>query len=69
MRMTLDTLIMLAGALVALLPFLGFPDWVDTWIFFALGIAVIALGIAVRRRIHKSTDAPTPLHFDDIRSR
>ncbi len=48
--MTLDTLIMLAGALVALLPFLGFPSSWDTVIFFILGVIVIGLGIAVRRR-------------------
>ncbi len=48
--MTLDTLIMLAGVLVALLPFLGFPSSWDTVIFFILGVVVIGLGIAVRRR-------------------
>ena len=48
--MTLDTLIMLAGVLVALVPFLGFPSSWDTVIFFLLGVIVIGLGIAVRRR-------------------
>lgn len=48
--MTLDTLIMLAGAFVAALPFLGFPNSWDTWLFFAAGVFVIALGIVVRRR-------------------
>lgn len=48
--MTLDTIIMLAGALVALLPFLGFPESWDMVIFFLLGVLVIGLGIAVRRR-------------------
>lgn len=47
--MTIDALIMLAGALVAALPFLGFPsDW-DTVLFFLLGVAVFALGVVVRR--------------------
>ena len=49
--MTLDTLIMLAGSLIALLPFLGFPSSWDTAIFFILGVVVIGLGIAVRRRV------------------
>lgn len=48
--MTLDALIMLCGTLVAVLPFLGFPNTWDSWIFFALGIFVVALGIVVRRR-------------------
>lgn len=48
--MTLDTLIMLAGTLIALLPFLGFPNSWDRVLFLLLGILVIALGIVVRRR-------------------
>lgn len=48
--MTLDTLIMLAGAFIALLPFLGFPSAWDTALLFCLGVFIIALGIAVRRR-------------------
>ena len=48
--MTLDTLIMLSGAFVAVLPFLGFPNSWDTVLFFSAGILVIALGIVVRRR-------------------
>ena len=48
--MTLDALIMLAGAFVALLPFLGFPtDWV-TILSFLAGIFIVALGITLRRR-------------------
>ena len=48
--MSLDALIMLAGAIVAVMPFLGFPlNW-QQWIIFLLGIAVIGLGIAVRRK-------------------
>lgn len=48
--MTIDTLIMLAGTAVAILPFLGFPNNWDSALFFFLGILVIALGIVVRRR-------------------
>jgi hypothetical protein len=48
--MTLDALIMFSGALVALLPFLGFPTSWDTAILFILGIFIVALGIVVRRR-------------------
>jgi VIT1/CCC1 family predicted Fe2+/Mn2+ transporter len=48
--MTLDTLIMLAGAFVAVLPFLGFPNSWDTVLFFIAGIVIIGLGIVVRRK-------------------
>jgi hypothetical protein len=48
--MTLDGLIMCAGAFVALLPFLGFPQSWDTVLFFIAGVLVIAFGIVVRRR-------------------
>jgi len=40
---------MLAGALVAVLPFLGFPSSWDTVLFFILGVFVFALGVVVRR--------------------
>lgn len=49
--MTIDALIMLAGAFVAGLPFLGFPNSWDTVFFFIAGAFIIALGIVVRRRI------------------
>ena len=48
--MTLDTLIMLAGAFVAVLPFLGFPSSWDTVLFFLAGVFVVCLGIVLRRR-------------------
>ncbi len=48
--MSLDALIMLFGALVAVMPFLGFTVNMQMWIFFILGIIIIGLGIAVRRR-------------------
>lgn len=48
--MTIDALIMLMGALVATLPFLGFPIRMDNVILVVLGIIVISLGIIVRRR-------------------
>lgn len=65
--MTLDTLIMLAGVLVALLPFLGFPSSWDTVFFFLLGILVIGLGIAVRRRARVSRVPHSPSD-EDIRN-
>lgn len=49
--MTIDALIMLSGAFVAALPFLGFPNSWDTFFFLAAGIFTIALGIVVRRRL------------------
>lgn len=48
--MTVDTLLMLSGTLVAILPFLGFPQSWDKVLFLILGILVVALGIVVRRR-------------------
>ncbi|MCE9541567.1 hypothetical protein K8R03_03345 [Candidatus Kaiserbacteria bacterium] len=62
--MTVDTLIILSGALVILLPFLGFPDSWDTVIFFVLGSLIVGLGIVIRRR-KSSSILP---HSDDIRS-
>ena len=49
--MTLDALIMLVGAIVAALPFLGFPQPYLKWLFFVAGVLVFALGIVVRRRL------------------
>ena len=48
--MNIDALIMLMGALVATLPFLGFPIRTDNIILIVIGIVVISLGIIVRRR-------------------
>lgn len=48
--MTLDTLIMLVGAFVAALPFLGFPNSWDDVLFFLAGVVVISLGIVIRRQ-------------------
>lgn len=56
--MTLDTLIMLSGAFVAVLPFLGFPNSWDKIFFFLAGVFVIGLGIVVRRRLAQKTKAP-----------
>lgn len=53
--MTLDALIMFAGALVALVPFLGFPNSWDTYIFLALGVLIVIFGIILRRRAGKKT--------------
>lgn len=48
--MSIDTLVILSGAFVAVLPFLGFPSSWDKIIFLILGIFVLSLGIALRRR-------------------
>jgi len=47
--MTLDALIMGAGAFVAVLSFLGFPGSWDRALFLIAGIFIVGLGIAVRR--------------------
>ena len=52
--MTIDALIMLSGAFVAVLPFLGFPNSWDTFLFVCAGVLTIALGIVVRRRLGRS---------------
>ena len=57
--MTLDALIMFAGALVALMPFLGFPNSWDAFIFLFLGIFIVVLGIVLRRRAGKGTKVRT----------
>lgn len=51
--MTVDSLILLAGGLIALLPFLGIPNRIDTVLFALLGVFVISLGIVIRRRKEK----------------
>ena len=48
--MTLDALIILLGAFVALLPFLGFPNSWDDMLLLCAGILIVILGIIVRRR-------------------
>ncbi len=53
--MSLDALIMFAGAVIAIVPFLGFPVSWDHPMFFILGICVIVLGIVVRRRLSQKT--------------
>jgi len=57
--MTLDALIMLAGAFVAILPFLGFPNNWDTVLLFIAGVLIIVLGIVVRREKNTSDGTPT----------
>ena len=56
--MTIDTLIMLAGAFVASLPFLGFPNSWDNVMLFLAGIFIISLGIVIRRRGTNKTPPP-----------
>lgn len=53
--MALDTLIIFAGTIVAILPFLGLPNRWDTIIFFILGTLIVGLGIIVRRRMSHHT--------------
>lgn len=79
--MTIDALILLSGAFVLILPFLGFPASWDAVLLFFAGVFIIGLGIAVRRRGLKDTGvtrtqppvAPVPaapaataLHADDV---
>lgn len=48
--MTLDTLIMLCGAFVLALPFLGFPTSWDSVLMVIVGALIVGLGIVVRRK-------------------
>jgi len=44
-----DVILMLLGAWVALLPFLGFPSSWDKVLFLASGVIIISVGISIRR--------------------
>jgi hypothetical protein len=48
--MTIDALIMLFGAFVVIEPQLGIPSSWDSIILFVVGVVIVGLGIAVRRR-------------------
>jgi hypothetical protein len=51
--MTADVVLMGLGFFVALLPFLGIPNRIDTILFCILGALVISVGIALRRASHR----------------
>ena len=53
----------ITGALVAVLPFLGFPSSWDTVLFFILGVCIVALGIALRRKQVAQRPEVKPTHF------
>jgi hypothetical protein len=57
-RMTIDALIMLAGAFVLIEPQLGFPNSWDGVLLFIAGVVIVALGIAVRRRGLREASRP-----------
>jgi hypothetical protein len=61
--MTTDALIILGGSLVAVLPFLGFPGSWDRIFFLILGVCIVALGIAVRRKQVAQGPGVKPTHF------
>ncbi len=54
---------MFAGAAVAILPYLGFPNSWDSVFFLLLGVFVIALGIVVRRSGSGSARGNTDSHI------
>ena len=63
--MSLDTVIIAFGALVAVLPFLQLPqDWTNFLAFIA-GVTIVGLGIAVRRRGTRAEDEQPKLFEDD----
>lgn len=64
--MTVDALTILAGVIVAALPFLGFPH---TWLralLFITGMCVVVLGIVVRRRLSQKLRTKQ-IPFDESR--
>lgn len=63
--MTLDSLIILSGAFVALLPFLGFPNSWDRVLFALVGLFIVVLGIVVRRRSGVKTTPHRNSGFSD----
>ncbi|PIR82422.1 hypothetical protein COU20_02440 [Candidatus Kaiserbacteria bacterium CG10_big_fil_rev_8_21_14_0_10_59_10] len=48
--MTLDALVIVSGVLVAALPFLAFPASWKSVMFPLLGVFIILLGVALRRK-------------------
>lgn len=51
--MTADVILMGLGFSVAILPFLGIPNRIDTILFCILGALIISVGIALRRASHR----------------
>ena len=69
LSMTLDSLIMLCGVLVAILPFLGFPNSWDSVMFVILGVIMVSLGIVVRRRApRRPQDARDSIYEESSRT-
>ena len=64
--MSLDTFIIVLGALLAILPFLGFPITWQHPIVFILGVLVIAAGIAARRRFNQRRDVIVQVSEEEI---
>ena len=48
--MTLDTILLLLGVFGVILPSLGFPSTVDDVLFRIVGVAVLIVGVLLRRR-------------------
>ena len=69
--MTLDTIIMLVGTMVAALPFLGLPLGMQNLLFLVIGVGIISFGIIERRKYSsKVKNAPPPpvRHSDFVES-
>jgi len=61
--MTRETVLMILGALVFLSPWVGIPMMWLQWILLVLGLAIIAIGVTLRRRMHQDElppAAPSP---------
>ena len=61
----LRNIIITIGFLVALDPYLGFPDYIDTFILTGLGMSLIFVVVLSRRVKVSKHDAPT--NIDDYR--
>ncbi len=63
--MAKDLIIIVLGALVALVPFLGFPNRWDTVIFVVSGISIVVLMFMLRRDIlNHAANGVTQRHED-----
>lgn len=48
-----NTIIGILGALIAAMPFLGFPNTIEKWIFFIAGGSIAAIAFVISREHEK----------------
>lgn len=65
MRSSLKTLIIL-GILVVLMPFFGIPISWKEWIIALLGVAIVVLGIRIRRDMPKEGASGDRVYVENV---